>query len=186
MAAIIEVRVGELRQLFNSIDPSPFHERDLDPKAEEFIVDWAKDLPREAALEMVVYLDGASSAADAAALEEGVHEFFAQRVATTRRRLRELFHRGRISLLIAVAFLAAALGVGERVAASFPSERLALLVREGVLIVGWVAMWRPVEVFLYDWWPIRADLRLYSRLATMPIRLDARRETDAGALPRQP
>jgi hypothetical protein len=26
---IIEVRVGELRQLFNAIDPSPFRERDL-------------------------------------------------------------------------------------------------------------------------------------------------------------
>ena len=35
---IIEVRVGELRQLFNAIDPSPFRERDLDPRAEEFIV----------------------------------------------------------------------------------------------------------------------------------------------------
>ena len=42
---VIEVRVGELRQLFNAIDPSPFHERDLDPKAEEFIVGWAGDLP---------------------------------------------------------------------------------------------------------------------------------------------
>ena len=42
----IEVRVAELRQLFNAIDPSPFRERDLDPNAEQFIVDWARDLPR--------------------------------------------------------------------------------------------------------------------------------------------
>jgi hypothetical protein len=41
---IIEVRVAELRQLFNAIDPSPFHQRDLDPRAKEFIVDWASDL----------------------------------------------------------------------------------------------------------------------------------------------
>ncbi len=37
------VRVAELRQLFNAIDPSPFRERDLDPRAEEFIVEWARD-----------------------------------------------------------------------------------------------------------------------------------------------
>ena len=43
---VIEVRVAELRQLFNAIDPSPFRERDLDPTAEQFIVDWARDLPR--------------------------------------------------------------------------------------------------------------------------------------------
>lgn len=42
---VIEVRVSELRQLFNAIDPSPFRERDLDPRAEEFIVEWARDLP---------------------------------------------------------------------------------------------------------------------------------------------
>ena len=55
--AVIEVHVGELRQLFNSIDPSPFRNKDLDPKAEEFIVGWAKDLPRDAALALIVDLD---------------------------------------------------------------------------------------------------------------------------------
>lgn len=55
--AIIEVHVGELKQLFDAIDPSPFRERDLDPKAEEFIVGWAKDLPRNASLALVVDLD---------------------------------------------------------------------------------------------------------------------------------
>jgi hypothetical protein len=40
--SVIEVHVSELRQLFNAIDPSPFRDKDLDPKAEEFIVGWAK------------------------------------------------------------------------------------------------------------------------------------------------
>jgi hypothetical protein len=40
---IIEVRVAELSQLFNSMDPSPFHDKDLDDDAEEFIVSWAKE-----------------------------------------------------------------------------------------------------------------------------------------------
>jgi hypothetical protein len=35
----IEVRVAELRQLFNAVDPSPFRDRDLDPRADAFIVD---------------------------------------------------------------------------------------------------------------------------------------------------
>jgi len=40
---------------------------------------------------------------------------------------------------------------------------------EGLLIGGWVAMWRPLEIFLYDWWPIRAQARLFDRLADMPV-----------------
>jgi hypothetical protein len=51
---VIEVRVAELRQLFNAIDPSPFRERDLDPRAEEFIVEWARELPRDAPLALRV------------------------------------------------------------------------------------------------------------------------------------
>jgi hypothetical protein len=39
--AVIEMHVGELKQLFDAIDPSPFRVRDLDPKGEEFIVGWA-------------------------------------------------------------------------------------------------------------------------------------------------
>ena len=35
-------------------------------------------------------------------------------------------------------------------------NRFADVIRESLLIGGWVAMWRPLEVFLYDWWPISA------------------------------
>ena len=45
------------------------------------------------------------------------------------------------------------------------------LARESLSIGGWVAMWRPLEVFLYDWWPIRAEARLFDRLALMPVEI---------------
>ncbi|HYF36884.1 MAG TPA: hypothetical protein VD994_16425 [Prosthecobacter sp.] len=43
MPALIEVKLTELAQLFNSMDPSPSHERDLDQDAEDFIVSWARE-----------------------------------------------------------------------------------------------------------------------------------------------
>ena len=46
------------------------------------------------------------------------------------------------------------------------------ILRESLMIGGWVAMWRPLEIFLSDWWPIRADGRLFDRLATMPVRVE--------------
>jgi hypothetical protein len=78
--AVIEVHVAELKQLFNSIDPSPFRHGDLDPKAEEFIVGWAKDMPHDARLALVVDLDRAAGPPDeAAVLRDAIHEFFLQR-----------------------------------------------------------------------------------------------------------
>jgi hypothetical protein len=169
----IKVRVAELRQLFNAIDPSPFRERDLDPRAEEFIVEWARDLPRHAPLALLVHLErGAGQADEAATLADAIHQYFGDRVASSRRKLRELFGRGRISLVIGLAFLGAATVAGDALAGYFRDNRFAEVLREGFLIGGWVAMWRPLEVFLYDWWPIRAEVRLFRRLSTMPVRIE--------------
>jgi hypothetical protein len=180
--AVVEIRVAELRQLFNAIDPSPFRQRDLDPRAEEFIVDWARDLPVDEPWGLVVHLDRPAGRADeAAALREAIHEYFGQRVVAARRRLRELFRRGRISLVIALAFLTASVAVGDAVAGYLGDGRFAEVIREGFLIGGWVAMWRPLEVFLYDWWPIRAEGRLLQRLSTMPVRIEYKETADTHA-----
>jgi hypothetical protein len=170
---VIEISVAELRQLFNAIDPSPFRQRDLDPRAEEFIVAWATDLPTDKPWALLVHLDRPAGRGDeAAVLRESIHEYFGQRVVASRRNLRELFRRGRISLIIALAFLAASIAVGDVVAGYLGESRLSEIIREGFLIGGWVAMWRPLEVFLYDWWPIRAEGRLLQRLSTMPVRIE--------------
>lgn len=168
----IRVHVNELRQLFNAMDPSPFRERDLDPKAEEFIVDWAREAPRDAQLAMVVHLDRSAGRPDEAkALRDAVHEYFAQRAQVARRRLREMLRRGNISLLIGLATLIVLFVIADVIGDMIANTRVSELLRESLLIGGWVAMWRPLEIFLYDWWPIRAEARLNDRLATMPVRI---------------
>ena len=169
---IIEVRVSGLRQLFNAIDPSPFHERDIDPNAEQFITDWAGEIPGSASLALLVHVDNVPGAPDEAEiLRDAVHQHFRRRAEATRRRLRVLFHRGRISLLIGLAFLAVTMWLASSVPGVTESVGLRALLREGLIISGWVAMWRPMEVFLYDWWPIHAEVKLHGRLAGMPVRI---------------
>ncbi len=169
---VVEVRLSELRQLFNAIDPSPFRERDLDPRAEQFIVEWARDLPTDAPLGLRVHLDrGAGHPDEAALLGQAVRQYFQARALGTRRGLRELLGRGRISLLIALAFLAVALTLSDLLASS-GAGRVAKVLGEGLVIGGWVAMWRPLEVFLYDWWPILGEARLFDRLAAVPVAIE--------------
>lgn len=170
--SVMEVHVGELKQLFNAIDPSPFRDKDLDPKAEEFIVGWAKDLPRDANLALVVDLDREAGLPDeAAVLRDAIHEFFSQRAQAYRRRLRELFRVGRTSLVIGLVALASAIAMGDFLAGLMKGSRIGEIIRESLTIGGWVSMWRPLEVFLYDWWPIRNEARLSDRLAARPVRI---------------
>ena len=180
--AVIEVHVGELKQLFNAIDPAPFRDRDLDPKAEEFIVGWAKDLPRDATLALVIDLDRQAGLPDEAAVLRGaIHEFFYQRGLTHRQRLRELFRVGRTSLVIGLLALTAAIALGDFLAGMMKGSRIGEIIRESLTIGGWVSMWRPLEVFLYDWWPIRNEARLSDRLAAMPVRIRYTNATSAEA-----
>lgn len=171
-SVLIEVHVAELKQLFNAMDPSPFRERDLDPNAEEFIVGWAKDERHDLPLAMLVHLDRAAGPSnETSALAEAIHEFFTQRGHAARRRLRELLRRGRVSLLIGLVVLAACVALADVISESHAELRFIGPLRESLLIGGWVAMWRPLEIFLYDWWPIRAEIKLYQRLSTMPVRI---------------
>lgn len=168
--ARIEVRLRELAQLFNSLDPSPFIDRDLDADAEEFIVSWAREHPPQGELELLIHLAEKPDAERAAGVEEAVHHYFASRAAIKERELRQLLRRGRASMAIGVVFLAACFTLGAVLRPMFPA-RWGEFVELGLHIVGWVAMWRPLEIYLYDWWPIRGDLRLLRRLARMKVRL---------------
>ena len=166
--SVIEVHVGELKQLFDAIDPSPFRDRDLDPKAAEFIVGWAKDLPHDASLALVVDLDREAGLLDeAAVLRDAIHECFRHRAEAYRQRLRELFRVGRTSLATGLLALAGAIALGDFLATLMKGSRIGEILRESLTIGGWVSMWRPLEVFLYDWWPIRNEARLSDRLAAM-------------------
>jgi hypothetical protein len=171
-ATALRLYVAELRQLFDSMDPAPFRERDLDRQAADYIVDSARGAPAGTALALQVQL-GREPASEATVvmLREAVHEHFERQAAGKRRDLSRLFRTGRISLAIGLAFLAGAIALANWLGGLIEHEGYAWLVSESLIIGGWVALWRPLEIFLYDWWPIRADARLFDRLAAMPVSL---------------
>jgi hypothetical protein len=169
---IIEVHLPESTRLFNAIDPAPFRERDLDPKAEEFIVDWARELPATTPLSLVVTLGRPTGLPDEVeVVRDAVSQYFGMRSQASRQRLRRLFRIGRTSLLIGMLFLAASIVLGGIIESALEGQRIGEVLRESLAIGGWVALWRPLEIFLYDWWPIRSDRKLYDRLSAMPIRV---------------
>ena len=169
---VIEVGLSDLRQIFNSLDPSPFHEKDLDDGAVEFIVSGAKEFAGDQPLALLIHLDKPSVLPNAAdTVRDAVHAYFARRMELSRRSLGQLFRIGRTSLLIGMVFLALCLIVGDWAVRRSPDSRLPAVVRESLLIGGWVAMWRPLQIFLYDWWPIRNEKRIYERLSRMLVRI---------------
>jgi hypothetical protein len=79
-----------------------------------------------------------------------------------------MLHHGRSSLLIGLLFLSGCLAL-VKLMGRWTDAPMVAVIRESVLIVGWVAMWKPMEIFLYDLWPVLGRKRVYGRLSRMPV-----------------
>ena len=168
MKGKIELELHEANQLFNSMDPSPFVDKDLDGDAEEFIVNWAQEYSHSEPLSLTIHLEHMPAADPTAMLQEAVHNFFAYRAKLNRLEFRRLMSQGRTSLLIGLVFLAVCFAIGNLLLGKVAGP-WAGFVRESLTIAGWVAMWRPMQIYLHDWWPVRRRGRTYVKLSEMPV-----------------
>lgn len=163
---VIRLRLRSIHQIFNSMDPSPFIERDLDDDADAFIIDWAHDAPARAPLALEISVTEPGGDGEVAG---AVHRHFRRRSDTVTRRLRHLMHTGRISTVIGLSFLAGGIVLGDAIAGWMGETHSAEIFREGLHLLGWVSTWKPVEIFLYGWWPLVGERKLYDRLSVMPV-----------------
>jgi hypothetical protein len=168
-ASVIELRLRSLSQLFNSMDPSPFHEKDLDDDAEEFVVGWAMELPKDRPVRLIIHVEASKEDSESAGLvADAVNNFFRYKSRMKARELRDLLRRGRVSLVIGLLFVAGCFGVVQSLG-RWGDYTVIQVVRESFLIGGWVALWRPLEIYLYDWWPLVRMRQLYDRLGEAEV-----------------
>ena len=167
---IIEVRVKEIAQLFHTLDPFPFREKDLDREAEEYIVGWARELPPKRPFKIIVHFPEDEAQTKAAGeLREAFGRYFTGRADVIQGDLNELLRIGRRSLSIGAAILFTCLFLAQFAGGYLSDSPLKRIIEESFLILGWVANWRPLEIFLYDWWPIAHRRDLYRGLAAAVI-----------------
>lgn len=167
----LALRVREVAQLFNSMDPTPFLNKDLDPEANTFIESWAAGYPPDSRFHITIHLELWPEDDDPTGmLTAAIHNHFSYKAERTHGALKQLLKLGRISLAIGIVFVslcllaANAIGkLGDNAGYNIASESLT--------IVGWVAMWRPLQTFLYDWWPLQRQIHLYQRLGDAHIQV---------------
>jgi hypothetical protein len=172
----IELKLRDIDQLFNSMDPSPFIEKDLDDKADEFIVGWAREFPRDAPVRLRVQLEKWPAEDPTELIRQAIRNHFARRAELTSLEFRNLMKQGRTSLLIGLSCLATCLIISKTLLLGEVGTWASIL-RESLTIAGWVAMWRPMEIYLYDWWPLRRRGRIFDKLSEMPVEVALRTKT---------
>lgn len=164
----IELKLKDLNQLFNSMDPSPFNEKDLDAEAEEFIISWAQEYPPREPLALRIHLEQWPTEDPQEMIREAIHHYFAYRTKLNQLEFRRLMKQGRTSLFIGLIFLAVCL-LTSKILLTNVIQAWGVVLRESLTIAGWVAMWRPMQIYLYEWWPVSRRGRVYAKLSRMPV-----------------
>jgi hypothetical protein len=169
----IQLRLGHIGQLFNSLDPAPFRERGLDQAVEQYILEAARELGGREALEIVVHLPGSELTHPLSAeIVPAIGHHFRHLATAEDSALRELARDGRRALAVGLVIFATCLFLIALIEEYFPYPRLARLAEDSLIILGWVGMWGPLDILLFERGPLLRRRRLYRRLmdASVAIR----------------
>ncbi|MGD9638461.1 MAG: hypothetical protein AB7U85_05325 [Alphaproteobacteria bacterium] len=166
---LIEISLSTMAELFNPIDPSPLNKKDLEIDVEDYIVTGIKDFPLKSAVNVIIYLpDDEIEENTSSQINGALNNFFAYRAWSTRNSLRTMFKDARISLVFGILTLSTAISC-KTILMKFSSEAWAQAISESLVVAGWVAMWHPIQKFLYEWWPLRKNLRVYEKLTKVKV-----------------
>lgn len=169
MSQAVELKLKTIKQLFNSLDVSPFIEKELDPKADDYIVSTVKELGVANVSGLIIHLPkNQKSKTPIKDVEEAVHNHFEYKRKQSDKNINEKILEGNRSMTIGMLFLAAMLLLRHYIE-SMPQVLLTQILAEALLIVGWVAMWKPISNILYDWWPLSKERKVHKKLAKINV-----------------
>lgn len=165
----IEVRVREIQQIFDLRDPAPFRERDLNEDFVKYIVSSARDFSISVPLRLVIYVEAKeSSTLTRTEITQAIYSYFSYEIELQQRDLRDFLKRSQFFLVIGMLVLMSCIVLSQTPMLKESSGLLSVL-REGVIIFGWVSMWKPIESILFDWYPLYEKLRFYKKFLKTEI-----------------
>lgn len=165
----IDLRLKQIRQLFDLRDPAPFRDRDLDPGAAEWMMEAVAEIPTNAPLRIAIFVaDEGEPTVPEEEVRDAIRAYHEHALEVLAMRVRAHIRQGQVALLVGTFVLTSFLVLSESIDPNTTSTMRKVL-KEGLVIGGWVAIWRPVEHFLYDWWPFLEERRKLRRLASADV-----------------
>lgn len=164
----VDVSVREFKQLYDSRDPSPFHERDLDENLGRYLIMSCEEIDEGEPVKVVI--NSPQLLSEQQQQHDFIlafHQYFEHEVRAVDNELKNLFRQGRVSFLFGLIFLIICVFLAIQFAGDM--KIFNRVIYEGLIIMGWVALWKPINIFLYEWWPYRRKMRVYKRLAEISI-----------------
>lgn len=163
----IELSLRDPARLFESAHPTLLGPRELDPQVMGAIAESSRTAKRGDSLQLVLRFPAGTNPPSGEICRR-LREYFVWRSDADRREISRILRDGRQTLCIGMGFLIVMNAIAELIHGTI-AGRFASGLASGMEIFGWVALWRPAELLLYDWVPVYRRLRLLRRLSGAPI-----------------
>ena len=166
----IDIYLTSILQLFDRRDPSPFKEKDLDEDFSRYLILSMNELRDAKKVKLAIKMPEHHPAfLKEKDIEEALYTYYSFEEENSRSDMVMLFRQGRHALLIGLSFLSL-FYIGYFFTKDAHSWLIGLIA-EGFHVLGWVAMWKPINIFLYEWWPIRDRINLMGRLQKLKVEI---------------
>jgi hypothetical protein len=168
---LIEIRVKQAQQLFDAIDPAPFRERDLDDDFAEYLIASSKEFPLHTPLRLNIFIDEPEGNITNDLIKESILSYFKFKFDRQKLELKTFLKRTPIFLFIGLVILVLCLLISKSLVDKNYESGLTFssILKEGITIFGWVSLWKPIELLLFDWYPIYETQRFYKRLTEIEV-----------------
>ncbi len=168
---LIEVRIKNPLQLFDARDPAPFRDRDLDDDFVEYISSTMREFSHKTPVKILIHIvDGGADELPHEEVRAAIKSYWAYQIELFERELKIFFKRAQLFMFIGVLVLILCITIAQSISVPSPPGFLGVL-REGIVIFGWVSVWKPIELLLFDWYPLFEKVRLYRKLLATDVEL---------------
>lgn len=172
----VRIRLETLRYLFDNptVDPLTGSYDGLsgvDHLALALKRHWGSNTPEVKSVEWVVPREEATEQ-NQAAIQSAIQGWCSAQAAITENALLVMAKERRHAWQVGGLFFAACFIVSAALdRAHALSELGGALLSESFIIAGWVSIWYPINLTLYEWWPLRRRLKLLEGTARLNVKL---------------
>jgi hypothetical protein len=169
----VRLELADPRELFAAPTADPLAGRPYGESGVDRILNQLRPKPGREVRATIVLPESARAPDLEARTRGALARYFDARIAHNRNDNRSLWHEGRATLTRGLLFLAICM-LGSHIvgAPKYLHPVFARFLDEGFVIAGWVALWWPLDVLLYQHWPLARERRMYEALKRMELKFE--------------
>jgi hypothetical protein len=138
----------------------------LNREFEDYIFNSAKNYALDKKIKLIIHIPKEQKDMDL--IKYTIHKHFEYKAKEISLQLKQQFYQWIINIIIGILFLVLCLILVE-VLEVFSYINIVKILKESLLIIGWVALWEPVSFILFGWRTKKRDKLLCEKLSLVSI-----------------